>query len=646
MADGEAMTQWPMDDLAAVGMLKMDFLGLRALTIIDRTLHIIRAGGREAPSLHPGDLDLRDEQTYRLISQGLTQGIFQLGSGGMQRMLRRLQPRNLEDLIAAVALYRPGPLQSGMVDDFIDCRHGRREITFPHPAFEPILEPTYGVIVYQEQIMRICNRIAGMKLGDALTMIKAISKKSEEKVSRYHEDFVNGAVANGVDRETAEEVFGLIMHFAGYGFNKAHASAYAFLAFVTAFLKAHHTTEFMASSISCEMGTTDQVVALMEECAKLGIEVLPPDINESHEEFTRVSEGRLRFGLGAVKNVGSKAIECAVKAREKGGPFRSLFDFCERVDPHEVTKGAVEGLMKAGCFDSLPGHRGQQLAVLDNALKIGARARKNRMAGQKSLFGAVAEEDPEKRMVANLPDVPPLSQRELARQESEALGLYVRYDPLAESRARLARFSTATGDQLEELPDEHQVVMGGMIEDVRRRTTRSNDPMAVLKVLGVKSPFECVLFPRAYKEFKEIVEPGAVLFFAGTVSHRRDTSVQVEAVIPFDKAQARLAESMFVTVQADDAGGDFWGGLKAVLERHAGSVPVYVDIRAEGYRLRTRVANGTTVKATDALADELEELVGPGTVQFGISLASARPRDNGRGRRRRNGASGYANSRN
>jgi DNA polymerase-3 subunit alpha len=335
-----------------------------------------------------------------------------------------------------------------------------------------------------------------------------------------------------------------------------------------------------------------------------------------------------------------------VAAREKGGPFTSLFDFCERVDPHEVTKGAVEGLMKAGCFDSLPGQRAQQLAVLDTALKVGAQARKNRMAGQKSLFGAVAEEDPAKRMAANLPEMPPLSQRELARQENEALGLYVRYDPLAESRARLARFSTATGDQLEDLPDDQEVVMGGMIEDVRRRTTRSNDPMAVLKVLGVKSPFECVLFPRAYGEFKDSLEPGAVLFFAGRVSHRRDTSVQVEALIPFDKAQARLAESMFVTVQTDTAEQGLWQGLKDVLERHAGSVPVYVDIEADGYRLRTRVANGTTVKASDRLADEVEALLGPGSVRFGISLASARPRDNGRARRRGNGARGYANPRN
>ena len=640
LSDGEAMTQWAMDDLADVGMLKMDFLGLRALTIVDKTLHILREGGKEPPSLGVGKLDTGDAQTYRLIRDGLTQGVFQLGSAGMRRLLERLEPSSLEDLIGAVALYRPGPLQSGMVEDFIDRRHGRQEISYPHPAFEPILKPTYGVIVYQEQVMRIANTVAGMSMGNALTLIKAIGKKSETVIQRYHQEFVRGAIEKGLDERTAEDIFALICHFAGYGFNKAHASAYAYLAFVTAYLKAHHPTEFMAASMTCEMDKTHEVAALMEECPRLGIEVLPPDINESGAEFTPVGEGKLRFGLGAVKNVGAKAVDCVIAARQAGGPFLSLFDFCERVDSHEVTKGALEALMKAGCFDSLPGTRAQQLAVVETAVRVGVRVRKHRRAGQKSLFAGVVESDPEQRMAANLPDVPPLSARELARQEKEALGLYVRYDPLADLRGRLARFCTAFSDQLGALPEGQEVVVGGIVEALTRRTTRNKDPMAVLKVLDVRNSLECVLFPRTYERFREVVSEGSVLFFAGRISQVRGTSVQVDEVIPFEQAQARLADGIFITVPVEAADEQLWSGLKQALAAHEGSAPVYVDLVGGGFRLRARAGNGFTVDASERLAQELEQLVGEGAVRFGIRRIAPQERPSGR-----RGGGGYANTR-
>ncbi|KPK62529.1 MAG: hypothetical protein AMK73_05985, partial [Planctomycetes bacterium SM23_32] len=612
VSDGEIMTQWGMDDLARVGILKMDFLGLRTLTIIDRALQVIRDSGRQPPDLDVAKLDTDDPKTYELIASGYTRGVFQLGSAGMRRLLKRLQPSCIEDLIAAVALYRPGPLQSGMVDAFVSRRHGLEPIVYPHPSLEPILRPTYGVIVYQEQIMRIANAIAGIGMGDAYTMIKAISKKNEGAIRRYHEDFVKGAVAQGLDEETAEQMFSLILHFAGYGFNKAHTSVYAFLAFITAYLKAHYATEFMAASISCEMGHTEEVVALMEECGALGIEVLPPSVNESGAEFTPVGPGELRFGLGAVKNVGGRAVESIVAARRQGGPFGSLFDFCERVDPHEVTRAAVEALMKAGCFDELPGTRAQQMAVLETAVKAGARARRNRQIGQKSLFGAAEGEDPAAQMEANLPDVPPLSARELARQESEALGLYVRYDPLVDYRRGLARFCTAFSDRLSRLPDGHEVVMGGLVEDVRRRTTRSREPMAVLKVLDLRGAFECVLFPRAYAEYRELVESSDVLFFAGRLSHARGTSVHVDEVIPFERAQGRLAGAVLVTVACEEADAQLWALLRDVLRAHKGEVPVFVDLVGGGFRLRSRAGDGSGAEASDRLADQIEELVGQG----------------------------------
>ncbi len=629
--DGVVMTQWDMDDLAEMGMLKMDFLGLRTLTIIDRTLEIINEVGKERPSMRVGELDLEDAKTYELIGRGLTRGIFQLGtSPGMRRMVMRLKPTCIEDLIAAVAIYRPGPLQSGMVDDFIECRHGRREISYPHPAFEPILKPTYGLILYQEQIMRIADAIAGMSMGNALTMIKAISKKSEEKVAKFRQEFIDGAVRNGVETSTAEEIWGLIQHFAGYGFNKAHSTSYAFVAFITAYLKAHYPTEFLAASISCEMGDTDRVVALMEECSELGIEVLPPDINESREAFTPVGEGRLRFGLGAVKNVGSKAVQAIVSARKEQGSFESLFDFCERVDHQDVTRGAIEALLKAGCFDSLPGNRSQQLALLETAVKAGAQTRLRRAQGQATLFGAVEEDDPEKRMLANLPDLPDLSQREKARQESEALGLYVRYDPLAEQRRALRRYSTAFSGQLSEVPDGEDVVMGGMVEKVRRRSTRSKDPMAVLKVLDAEGVFEAVLFPRAYEQYREDVQVGEVLFFAGRVSHSQGTSLIVEEVMQFDQVP-RLAKWSCLRIDCTAFNGSVWGELKSILARHRGTASVYLDLVSEEFRIRCRAGNGMKARPTSQFADEVESLLGPQSVTFGVYYQA--PQDDSSARR-------------
>ncbi len=621
-SDGEIMTQWDMDHLEKAGMLKMDFLGLRTLTIIDKTLSIIEESGMEPPELAIDELDMGDKATYELIGRGLTRGVFQLGSGGMQRLLKRLQPGSLEDLIAAVALYRPGPLQSGMVEDFINRRHGRDEPSYPHPDFEPILRSTYGVILYQEQIMRIVNRIAGMSMSDALTMIKAISKKKEDIIEQRHEAFVEGAVANGVDRETAEDIFALIMHFAGYGFNKAHASAYAFVSFLTAYLKAHYPTEFMAAGISCEMGNTDKVVSLMDECRLLGIEVLPPDINESRVEFTPLGADRLRFGLGAVKNVGTKAAASVVAAREKG-PFTDLFDFCERVDHREVTRGAMEALMKAGCFDNLPGHRAQQMELLPTAVKVGARAQKNRLTGQKTLFGAVAEDDPEERMAQNLPDVAPLSDRELARQESEALGLYVRYDPLVEHRARLRRYSGHFADELDAVEEGKDVFMGGMVEKITRRTTRSKDAMAVLKVLDSRGVFEVVLFPRAYEKYRELVEEGAVLFFAGSISHARETSLQADVVVPFEDIESHKARAMVVRIPCETTDPATWPTLRGLLAEHKGKVPVFLELESESFRLRARVENGMTVQAGERLAEAVERLVGEKAVKFMVQPGAA-----------------------
>jgi len=633
-SDGLVMTQWPMDDLAEIGLLKMDFLGLRTLTIIERALQLVAQRTGMRPSLEAAELDLHDASTYELLRKGLTTGVFQLGSDGMKQLLRKLGPSTIEDVTAVVGLYRPGPLQSGMVEDFIARKHGRAETPYPHAAFEPILRPTYGVIVYQEQIMRIANQIAGMSMAEALTMIKAVSKKNDRAIQEASEAFIAGAVRNGLDRETATNIYGLISHFAGYGFNKAHTAAYAMIAYRTAYLKAHYPTEFMAASISCEMGDTAKVVELLEDCARLGITVLPPDVNQSGPDFTVVQDGLIRFGLGAVKNVGAKAVCSIIQERQKGGPFQSTFDFCERLEPHDVTKGAIEALLKAGCFDDLPGSRAQQLAVLETAVKAGARARTDHLLGQRSLFGAALEEqDPQRRVELNLPQVPPLSARELAAQEAEALGLYVRHDPLQEHRTWLRRLASADSVELEDLPEGEAVVLGGIVEAARKRRTREGRSWAALKVLDLKGNAECLVWPQVYDKHSGLLDSTGVLLFAGTVSHRRGTNVQVTEIIPLEKAARQLVRSVVIRVRCDEASREMWARLADILRRSEGTLPVYFELESGALVLRCQRAGGRGVAASEGLATEIEDLLGPGSVHFSIQPDLERRRTSAAGRR-------------
>ncbi len=631
--DGTVMTQWAMGDLEKMGMLKMDFLGLRTLTIIDRTLDIIERNGKQAPDMDSAALDLKDGDTYRLLTEGRTAGIFQLGSDGMKRLLVKLKPNSIEDLIAIVALYRPGPLQSGMVEDFIRRKHGEAKIEYPHPTFEPILKPTYGVIVYQEQIMRMCHEIAGISMAEALSMIKAISKKKEEIIGESRERFIQGAVENGVGKDTAVRIFDLIMHFAGYGFNKAHASAYAFVAYRTAFLKAHFPTEFMAASISCEMGDTDKAVKLMEDCRSMGIEVLPPDINESGLDFTVIEDHLIRFGFGAIKNVGTGAALQVIKERQANGPYKSLFDFCERVDTREVTKGATDALMKAGCFDELPGRRAQLLAVLETALKAGSKARRDREMGQTGLFGPQVTEDPEERVRQNLPDVPPLSPMELARQESEALGLYVRHDPLQEHRRALERMTSASGGDLEHMEDGDRVVIGGIVEKVRKKRLKDKRQMGVLSVLGTEGMLECVMWPETLEKYAELLEKNIVLLFAGKISHRQGTSVIVDAAFPITAA-ADLVDTVVISVSCETVNGRIWEELQEIMAGNKGRIPVFFELKAGGLVLKCRKGNGRGVKASESLARRIEERTGEDSVHFRVSTPAANGK-NGRNNRRR-----------
>jgi DNA polymerase-3 subunit alpha len=493
-SEGEATTQFPMEDLEAIGLLKMDFLGLRTLTVLSDTLTLVReSSGREytLESLPQGD-----EAAYRLLCSGQTMGIFQLESGGMRRLLVQLAPERLDDLTSLVALYRPGPLGSGMVEDFIKARHGEKEVTYLHPRLAEILEPTYGIILYQEQVMQICHRLGGFTLGEADLVRRAMGKKKPEVLAAMREKFVAGAGAQGIPQVTAEEIFNLMEYFAGYGFNKSHSAAYALIAYWTAFFKANYPQAFMAALLTSVMGNSDKVRLYIEECRHLGIPIYPPDVNHSKERFTVEDKG-IRVGLLAVKNLGSAAIQeiCSEQAK---APFTSLAEFCRRVDLGTVNKRAVESLVRVGAFASTGKTRRGMLTNLEGAFEAAHRYAARQASGQLSLFepGAVLPPSPEGESAAE--EEFPTST--LLNLEKEYLGIYLSGHPLDPWRERFAEYRIpALGEVLEEGKEE-EVIVGGVVSGWRRLTTKAGKTMATFTLEDLSAAIEVLVFPQIYEK--------------------------------------------------------------------------------------------------------------------------------------------------
>ena len=474
----EVITQWAMGDVERAGLMKMDFLGLRYLTVVAKTLEIIAATTGEKPD--PLAFPLDDAATFATLCRGETKGIFQLESGGIRDLLQRMKPDHFLDIVAVNALYRPGPLEGGMVDEYVNVKHGRKRAEFLHPVMKDVLAETHGVMVYQEQVMRILERLGGIELSSAYTCIKAISKKKLEIIAAFREQFVTGAQAQGLSKQQAEEVFALIEKFAGYGFNKSHSTAYALLAWETAYLKTHWPVEFMAALLSGDITgrnfkKKDALVEHIEDCRRMGIEVAPPDVNASGVDFT-VSGGRILFGLSAIKGCGAQASEAIGAERQRGGGYRDLDDFCGRLDPSVVNKTALESLAKAGALDSLGGHRAAILAGIERAMSAGAARLADRKSGQKNLFDAFDE--PAQAAAApppsSLPDVPPLTDLEMRSGEKEVLGYYVHSHPLAEFSAVLSAVCTHGTGGLGAAKAKSEVAIGGLV--------------AALKLSNVKQP--------------------------------------------------------------------------------------------------------------------------------------------------------------
>lgn len=614
-------TQWEMSILEKVGMLKFDFLGLRNLTILTDAIEVIRQVTGQTIRL--AEIPLDDEATFGLLQRGETKGVFQLESEGIRGLLVRLRPDRFQDIIAVNALYRPGPLGGGMVDKYINVKHGREAAEYAHPVMKAVLEETYGVMVYQEQVMRILNRLGGIELADAYKCIKAISKKNKEVMDSYQSRFIAGAGKQGLSADKANEIFELIKYFAGYGFNKSHSTAYALVAYQTAYLKAHFPAEFMAALMSSELGDTDKLAEHIEDCRRMKLAVKPPDVNLGAAKFT-VAAGALRFGLVAIKGVGEKAIAAIVSEREQKGAFRDLYDFCERVDTKLVTKACIESLIKAGAMDCFGAFRAQLVDVLPTAFGAGGRARADRDSGQGFLFG---EEKQDAVGTLSLPSVPEWPDREKLEFEKELLGIYLSSHPLAHDEPKLRLYRTHRVAELAELPDRKPVVVGGMIEGVRvlvqQRGRNANQKYARFTITDLSASIPCVMFADAYADHASILKDGSIWFIEADVDRSRETpGLIAQRLVGLDHAGRELGGTLLVRLREDRHDEATVDQLAGVLETRPGKSPVYLEVAAtDGIRARLKLGDRFNVTCDQELATLVEDIVGAGQV----TIKPARP---------------------
>ncbi|HID10234.1 MAG TPA: DNA polymerase III subunit alpha [Candidatus Latescibacteria bacterium] len=597
------ITQYSADSLKDLGLLKMDLLGLRNLTVIRKCVDMARK--RYGVELDIHHLPLDDPQTYELFGRGETTGVFQFESEGMKRYLRELRPRNFEDLIAMVALYRPGPMQ--FIEEYIARHHGERPVTYEHPIMERALKGTYGIMVYQEQLMQVSRDMAGFTGGEADTLRKAVAKKIPELMALLKEKFLEGATRNGVPKDTAERIWVGWEEFGRYAFNKSHAAAYAFVAYQTAYLKAHYPKEFMAANLTSVMDNSDRVTVFIEECRRMGIRVLPPDVNESDITFTVVEEG-IRFGLGAVKNVGAPAVHAILEARRES-PFQSLYDFCERVDLKALNRRMLESLISAGAMDGLGGHRAQLLKALDGAIARAQVLRQERQRGQISLFeaGPALPED-------RLPEVPQWSRSEALAKEKEVLGFYVSGHPLDPYREELEAFATPF-ENLEGLSQGSEVRIGGMVAAVRTIQDRSGRPMAFVTLEGLDGSVEVVVFWEAYERYRDLLSDNRAVLVMGRLSGNESgrAKVRVEEVLPLEEARERLVRALCIDLRG--ASEERLEHLRASLERHRGGCSLLLRVRTKWGDVFVR-SRSLKVSPSPELLAELRREVGREAVRL------------------------------
>ncbi len=623
----EIVTAFDMVAIEKMGLLKMDFLGLTTLTILDDTLKLIAqtqgkdaGGGARATLTTLDDIPLEDQETYeKVFHSGLTSGVFQFESHGMRDVLRRYRPNSIEDLTALNALYRPGPIQGGMIDDFVERKHGRRRVEYELPELKEILEETLGVIVYQEQVMQIANRLAGYSLGDADLLRRAMGKKKPEEMAAQRERFVQGAVKNGYPPRKIEKIFDLMAQFAGYGFNKSHSAAYALLAYHTAYLKTHYPFEFMAALLTSVTGSTDDVVKYINECREMGIAVEPPDINVSDANFTPHGQA-IRFGLAAVKNVGGNAIESTVAARKKlGRNFRSLFEFCEEVDLRLLNKRVLESLIKSGAMDSL-GRRAQLMQALDKAIDRAQKTQRDVESGQHGLFGVFADE-PAPHDNNALPDTPDWDEHTRLAAEKEILGFFITGHPLEKYKDKLLDLSALSTEDINGMKrstnKDENITTAGLITNLRVAKSKRGELWAQGALEDMSGKVELLIFPESFRKLGEKVKLEVPVLIRGGVriEDGANAKLTVNEIIPLDEAKVPLPKALRIRIPLESASEDTVGALQALFHERPGEAKVLFDVERQGDFMVVMEAEGYNVMPDRNFIGRVEELCGRGSVR-------------------------------
>ncbi len=606
-ADEQITTGFSMGILEKIGLLKVDFLGLRTLTVIDETLKLIQQTQGKAIDIE--NLPLDDRNTYKLLSTASTIGVFQVESSGMRDLLRKLEPERFEDLIALLALYRPGPIGSGMLDDFIQRKHNRIPIKYDHKKLEVILKETYGIIVYQEQIMQIAFAIAGFSLAEADLLRRAMSKKTPEAMEKQRSKFIHGCTKNDVSASVANKIFDLIEYFSGYGFNKSHSTAYALISYRTAYLKANFPVEFMTALLTSERDNTDKIVEYVNEASRMGLRVLPPDINESDGLFKVVDKNTIRFGLLAVKNVGYGAVESIIAVRREK-KFVSLEDLCQCINLRLANRKVLESLIKCGAMDFFGMPRAQMLASLDIILESASRSQKEKLTGQISFFDDGLSGNGFKPALNNLPQVKEWPEPQLLAFEKEMLGFYISGHPLARYARQLKRFASSSTSNLSQHQDQDEIKIVGLIAKIKQTTTRAKqEKMAILKLEDLEGIVEALVFPRAFAKVSRYIQPSAVVLVRGILNLKEDTpKIIVNDLFPFDEIH-KLITAMKINLSGMRE--NIFESLKELLMSSPGNIPIYLHLDTPTRsRVQLVVGEGLYVSASIKLIEDIEDLLG------------------------------------
>lgn len=633
--EGEVVTQYPMEAIEKIGLLKMDFLGLRTLTVIGGTLKIIKRTQEKNI-----DIDLvpfNDKKTYEMLRKGESVGVFQLESAGMRSLLKDLAPNSFEDIMNLLALYRPGPLDSGMVSDFVDRRRGLKPISYPHPSLESVLKSTYGTIVYQEQVMQIAVKMAGFSMGEADILRKAMAKPNPQVFSEQREMFIQGALEKEIDASTSGRVFDLVAHFAGYGFNRSHSCGYAVIAYQTAYLKANYPVEFMAALLTSETGNKDKIAQHVNECRRMGIEVLPPDVNESYRDFTVVNVGGksdssgvtrpvIRFGLSAVRNIGEGAVEAVLAARKTKSEFTSIYDLCQKVDMRVINKRAIESLIKSGCFDSLSHGRKALLGIYEQAVDAGIKKQKDDEIGQSTFFDLSGEkesffEQPE----ARIEDEEEFPKEQLLAYEKEMLGLFVSDHPLWGKEKLLRSKTHASLAELKEQKDGSVVWLGGIITRITRITTKKGENMLFVSLEDLEGTVETIVFPKVYQTHREILNEDSVILVKGRIDIKEDAvKVIAQEIRNLEDGseihnQAEIKknnDSILISVSEKEFTPEMADQIKKILLTHPGPRSVFLKLKNDKEDTTLCLGPEYTVNDGGGLFGELKALLGDGTVSL------------------------------